>query len=74
MNTKKKNFGFEKGYKQLTLAQTKEFRTQLMGLLDIKSRKAWQARLKGDVEPKVTEADAITASFKRFGITDFWGK
>jgi hypothetical protein len=70
---KKRSYSFMRGYKQLRVDQTKDFKLQLMGALDIKTRSAFQARLKGEVEPRMSEAIAIEATFKRFNITDFWG-
>jgi len=44
-----------------------------MKALNIQSRAGWGRRLKGDVEPLVSEAEAIKAVFEKYSITDPWG-
>lgn len=44
-----------------------------MAALDINTRMAFLNRLKGEVEPKVSEVRAIEAVFAEYGIKDVWG-
>lgn len=46
---------------------------KLMAALNINTRMAFLNRLKGEVEPKVSEARAIEAVFAEYGIKDVWG-
>ena len=41
--------------------------------LDIGSRQTFSERMKGKVEPRVSEAEAIERVFAEYGITDVWG-
>lgn len=66
-------FSFQKGYSQVMIKDTKKVREEIMGILNIKTRMAWWVRLKGKVEPKVTEYETIEAIFNKYGITDIWG-
>lgn len=44
-----------------------------MEALGITTRMAFLNRLRGDVEPKVSEAKAIESIFAEFGIKEVWG-
>ena len=70
---KKRSYSFMRGYRQLKVDQVKDFKMQIMEALNIKTRSAFQSRLKGNVEPRMTEAKAIEDIFKRFNITNLWG-
>lgn len=68
-----KTFSFRKGYRQLTLEQTPLFRDNIMKALSL-SRESFYRRLRGEVEPKVTEAAKIIKIFKEYNITEnIWG-
>lgn len=69
----KEQFSFSLGWSQVKNGDIPECREKLMSVLNIKTRAAFLVRLKGDVEPKVSEAKAIEQVFKEFGITDVWG-
>lgn len=70
-----KNFAFEKGYNQIPVGKAKEVKAKLMKELGINSRPAWLSRLRGDVEPKVSEAEAIERVFAEYKIpkAEIWG-
>lgn len=70
-----KRFSFKKGYDQLPAGRVQEVRGELFRALGISrgSRKAFLMRMRGETEPKVTEAEAIEKIFKAEGITDIWG-
>ena len=46
---------------------------QADGALNITTRAAWGKRLKGDVEPKISEARAVESVFAEYGIKEVWG-
>lgn len=67
-------FSFEKGWKQIRQKDTKAVKQKLMETLSIRNRTSWGDRLKGRIEPKVSEYNQINAIFAEYGITDVWGK
>lgn len=67
------SYAFEKGFNQIPVGLVKKVKKELMEVLDIKSKPAWLNRLRGNVEPKVSEASAIETVFKKYGITKIWG-
>lgn len=69
----KEQFSFNKGWSQVKNGDMSECRNKLMEVLGIKSRAAFLNRLKGDVEPKVSEVRAIESVFAEYGIKDIWG-
>ncbi len=66
-------FSFEKGFNQVQKKDIQAVKQELMQALDIKTRPAWYGRLRGQVEPKVSEAKAIEEVFAKYGIKDVWG-
>lgn len=66
-------FSFQKGWGQVTVGQAKEVKAEIMLKLGIKANSNWLQRLKGNVEPKISEAYAIESVFKKYGIKDIWG-
>lgn len=69
----KELFSFNKGWLQVKNCDITECRNKLMSALNIKTRAAFLNRLKGDVEPKVSEVKAIEDVFAEYGIKDVWG-
>ncbi|MPL74376.1 hypothetical protein SDC9_20248 [bioreactor metagenome] len=67
-------FSFQKGWGQVTIGQADAVKAEIMKKLGITSNSNWLQRLKGRVEPKVSEAKAIETVFKRYGIRDIWGE
>jgi protoheme ferro-lyase len=67
---------FKKGFNQVQAGVQKQVRRELMEVLSITSRPGFIARLKGKIEPKVTEAAAIEAVFARHGVpkSKVWGE
>ena len=68
-----REFAFWKGWEQVRRGDHKAVRTKLMDAMGISSRRQFQARLRGDHEPKVTEHAAIERVFAEYGITKVWG-
>lgn len=69
----KEQFSFNKGWSQVRNGDVRKCRKKLMDALGIKTRMAFLNRLKGEVEPKISEVRAIEAVFAEFGIKDIWG-
>ncbi len=67
----KRTFSFRKGYEQLTIKQTALVRDEIMNQLNW-SYDTFYRRLRGSVEPKVTEAETIEKAFSKFGVIDIW--
>ena len=40
----------------------------------MKTRNTFYIRMRGEIEPKVSEAEAIEKIFSEYGITDVWGE
>lgn len=55
----KELFSFNKGWSQVKNGDIPECRNKLMAALNIKTRAAFLNRLKGDVEPKVSEVKVL---------------
>ena len=69
----KEQFSFNKGWMQVRNRDIQECRTRLMAAMGITTRTSWCKRLKGVVEPKVSEVKAIEEIFAEYGVTDVWG-
>ena len=67
-------FSFKKGFGQVQNKDLKEVKSELMTALNIKTRYAWGQRLKGEVEPRISEAQSIEAIFAEREIKDIWGE
>ncbi|MEG1899429.1 MAG: hypothetical protein RR183_07120 [Bacteroidales bacterium] len=67
-------YSFKKGYNQVPVSKSKEIKKLIMSALNISTTPSWSARLKGDIEPKISEYNAIEKIFREIGITDIWGK
>lgn len=70
---KKQSFSFKKGWNQLKVIETPEVRQKIMSALGLKVRSTFYYRLNGKCEPTISEARAIEAVFKEYGITKVWG-
>lgn len=67
-----KKYSFWKGYKQVPAGKQGEVRKAIIATLGI-AQSAFYSRLRGEVEPKVSEYQAIESVFNHYGITDIWG-
>ena len=69
------SFSFKKGFMQVKHKDIPAVRAEIMSALNINNRASWSSRLNGEVEPKVSEAAAIEAVLKKYGVTkEIWGK
>jgi hypothetical protein len=69
-----KRFSFKKGFGQVKNKDVPAVKREIKEALGIESRYAWGKRLKGEVEPKITEVEAIETIFKKYGVTKIWGE
>ena len=72
-NFLKKKYAFKKGLDQVKRKDVKNVKMELMNVLGIKTRWGLDQRILGNVEPRISEAEAIEDVFKKYGINDFWG-
>jgi hypothetical protein len=68
-----KNYAFNKGWRKANEDQKKALMKGLMKIYDVTSVQAVYARIRGDVEPKISQAKATEKLFARSGITEIWG-
>lgn len=71
---KQTNYSFIRGWSQIRQGDIKECRRMLMEALGVTSRPSFIARLRGRVEPKISEYVAIESIFHKFGVTNIWGE
>ena len=69
----REKFAFLHGFNQITVKDAKQVQKEIMKALSIKTRVAWYSRLYGDVEPKITEYNAIERIFTKYGVKQCWG-
>lgn len=69
----KEHFSFNKGWSQVKNGDIPRCREELMAALNVKTRAAFLNRMKGEVEPKISEAKAIEDVFAKYGIKEVWG-
>lgn len=61
------------GWSQVRNKDMQSVRKELMKVLGVTTRAAFLARLKGDVEPKVSQAKAVEEVFAKYGVKNVWG-
>lgn len=72
MTTSYQKFSFMRGYNNLPRKHLREVREEITSALGI-SRESFYRRLRGEVEPKVSEAKKIEEIFNRYDISNIWG-
>lgn len=69
------NYSFKAGMGQVASSKVSEAKSELMHALGITSHPAWLSRLRGEVEPRISEVKAIEAVFANYGVTEnIWGE
>lgn len=66
-------FSFRKAWAQVPMGKLTEVQARIMAALKLQTKNTFYIRLRGEVEPKVSEAEAIESIFADYGITDVWG-
>lgn len=69
-----KPFSFQPGWEQIRMCDHKQARIDIMQALNISAIISFQQRKRGDIEPKVREAQAIESVLKKYGVkSNIWG-
>ena len=66
-------YSFRNGWLQVRQGDIRVVRKKLYEALNITSGVAFCNRMKGLVEPRVSEHEAIERIFSEYGITEVWG-
>lgn len=67
--------GFNAGYIQLRQMDVEDATTELWEALGINNRNSFTQYKTGKIEPKASQAAAVEAVFKKYGVTkNIWGK
>lgn len=66
------NFSFRRGWLQLRSMDMPSVKEKIQRQLAVGDASFYK-RLRGEVEPKVSEAEAIEKIFAEYGIKDVWG-
>ena len=66
--------GFGAGYNQLRVGDVQAATKELWTALEINNKVSFTNYRDGVTEPKASQAAAVEAVFKKYGITDIWGK
>ena len=66
--------GFHKGWNQLRLKDVEPAKKELMQALGINNKMSWNKYRNGQIEPRASQAANVEAIFKKYGITNIWGK
>ncbi|MDR0605704.1 MAG: hypothetical protein LBG80_15530 [Bacteroidales bacterium] len=69
-----KDWSFEQGYYHVPYIDQKACRARIMSALELTTRVGFLTRLRGKIEPKISEVFEIEKIFEEYGITDVWGK
>lgn len=69
----KEDFSFLRGWSQVKNCDISRCREDLMHALNVTTRAAFLNRLKGHVEPKMSEITAVEKVFSTYGISEVWG-
>lgn len=67
-------FSFKKGFSQVRQKDVANVKHEIMSALGITTRMGWSNRIRGIVEPKISEAKAIEETFAKYGIKEVWGE
>ena len=72
MTIKAQKYSFKRGYNNLPRKHLKAVRQEITNTLGL-TRESFYRRLRGEVEPKVSEAQKIEEIFNRYNISNIWG-
>ena len=69
-----KAWSFKKGYNNLRRCEQNEVKEEIMQFLGITTRMAWSKRIRGIVDPRISEYNFITEAIHRRGVAkkDIW--
>jgi hypothetical protein len=69
-----KDWSFLKGWYQLRQKDIAKCRAKLMTALGVTTRPGFWHRMNGNVEPTISQVEAIEAIFNEYDVKDCWGK
>ena len=71
----REKFSFLSGYNQVKLEDAANVKAEILKALKLKTRVSWYQRLYGNIEPKISEYQAIERIMKKYGVTKrIWGE
>jgi hypothetical protein len=70
----KKEFAFKRGMNQVKKKHLIKIRKDIMMALNLSTNSAFYKRMRGEVEPKISEARKICNIFENYGINEIWGE
>lgn len=69
-----KRKGFKKGYGQVQQKDIPAIRKELMRALGVNNRMSLNNYMRGETEPKVSQAKEVEKVFEKYSITEVWGE
>lgn len=66
-------YSFKKGWGKLQRKDSKDVMKDIMEALELDTTVSFYRRLRGEVEPKISEHESIEKIFASYGVTDVWG-
>jgi hypothetical protein len=66
--------GFSNGYGRLQIKDKESAYKELWAALEINNRVSFYQYRDGKIETKASQAEAVENVFKKYGITNIWGK
>ena len=74
MTKQNENQGFGAGWQQLRLIDTKAVKQEIMQILGVTTEASFHNYKRGRLIPDRLEAEQIENVFRKYGITEIWGK
>ncbi|MDR3188093.1 MAG: hypothetical protein LBT94_02780 [Prevotellaceae bacterium] len=66
--------GFQKGVGRIKEKDKKKFYKDVCEVFGVKTRTSYYRYVRGLIEPKISEAEALEKVFKKYGVTtNIWG-
>lgn len=69
----RERFSFVRGMNRVPMMNVVAVKNEICAELGVVNRTSFYKRLYGEIEPKVSEAQAIEQVFAKYGVTDVWG-
>ena len=67
-------YSFQRGMNQVQIGKKQEVKDKIMVALNINNLASWYKYLNGQIEPKISEYEAIEGIFLEYGIFEnIWG-
>ena len=69
----REQFAFVRGMNRVPAMHVVDCKNEICATLGWNNRTSWYKHLYGEIEPRVSEAQAIEQVFAKYGVTDVWG-